>query len=323
MAHLKRGNGHLLRTGPAGIGHLVRACTNGCEFVIYQDNCQLFWYVTTTSTDFTVAITGPGVSDNYSYDSIRSGVFDEPTDGLWFGVVTLNDIGGGCLSSTEYTTPADPCLPCCRKTDGVYFSVHSAYDNFEESRERFVSGVAYERLYSIWDLSAFHYDGYRIGSMISGSKTAENCYTRYGATEEFTVGQATRTWYTGIPHTTGDPVCVGVPVTDYYYQKLYYDIIVRFAVTGPTEYLVLLKVTSEDFLISGTPNGTIPPAPVIGTETVLINSAALGALFTLSWGACHFIQHVTGVDDFDYGGYTDCVNTGDITMEIWADVSVP
>lgn len=30
MAHLKKRNGHLLRTGPPGSGHLVRACTNQC-----------------------------------------------------------------------------------------------------------------------------------------------------------------------------------------------------------------------------------------------------------------------------------------------------
>jgi hypothetical protein len=161
--------------------------------------------------------------------------------------------------------------------------------------------------------------------MISGSKTSENCYTRWGATEDITVGQVTREWYTAIPHTNGDPVCVGAPSTDHYYQKIYYDLIIRFAVTGPTEYVVLLKVTGEDFSTVGTPEptGTIPAAPVIGSEVFLINSGSLGFFFSLAYGACHFIQHVAGVDDFDYGGYTDCLNTGDITLEIWPDVAVP
>lgn len=323
MAHLKKRNGHLLRVGPPGSGHLVRACVGGCGFVIYQDNCQLFWYITTASTDFDVEITGPGGSDNYNYHNVTSGVFDNPTDGLWLGVVTLNDVSGGCLSSVEFTTPTDPCLPCCRKTDGINFTVHASHDTFEESRQRLVSGFTYERLYSKWDLSEFHYDGYRIGSMSSGSKTPDNCYTQWGITENVTVGQVTREWYTGIPHTNGDPVCVGLPSADYHYQKIYYDVIVRFAVTGPTAYLVLLKVTSVDVNSNGSPVSSAPSVPATGSEIFLINSGALGFFFSLAYGACHFIQHVSGVDDFDFGGYTDCVNTGDIILEIWPDVSVP
>ena len=322
MAHLKKRSGHLLRVGATGSGHLVRACTNGCEFVIYQDNCQLYWYVVTTSTDFTVVITGPGGSDNYSYNNIFSGVFDNPTEGLWIGVVTLNDLTGGCLSSVEYDAPTDPCLPCCRKTDGINFSVHATHDTFEESRQLLVGGSVYERLYHVWDLSEFHLDKYLAGSMSSGSKTSDNCYDRWGITENVTVGEATFTRYTAIPHTNGDPVCVGVPSNNYYYQKIYYDIIVRFNVTTNPKYLVLLKVTAEDYSFVGTPEpgGTNPAAPTIGAETILFNPTALGSAYTISWAECHFVQATTSVAS---PGYTACVNTGDITLEIWPDVSVP
>jgi len=321
MVHLKKRDGHLLRVGAPDIGHLVRACLSNCQFVIIQDNCQIFWYVVTDSNDFDVEITGPGISDNYNYHNIRSGVFDNPTEGLWLGVVTLNDLDGSCLSSTEFVE-VTPCLPCCRKTDGLFFSVHSSHNTFEESRQLLIGGVVYERLYTIWDLSEFHLDKYLIGSMSAGSKTSENCYDRYGITEEVLIGEATRTWYTAIPHVNGDPVCVGIPTDNFYYQKIYYDIIARFNVTTNPKYLVLLKVTAEDFSFTGTPEpgGTIPPAPTVGAETNIFNPTVLGSAYTLEWAECNFVQSVKTVDDITY---TNCSNNGDITLEIYPDVVVP
>lgn len=296
-------------------------CCDGCGFFIYQDNCQIFWYVVTDSIDFDVEITGPGSSDNYDYHNITSGLFDNPTDGLWLGVVTLNDVTGGCLSSVEYAEPEEECLPCCRNTVGINFSVHAVDDTFEESRQQLVGGVVYERLYHIWDLSEFHLDKYLAGSMSSGSKTSDNCYDQWGTTEEITIGEATFTRYTAIPHTNGDPVCVGIPADNYYYQRIYYDIIVRFNITTNPKYLVLLKVTAEDYSIVGTPEpgGTNPPAPTIGAETDIFNPSILGSDYTLSWAACHFIQSTTTVGAADY---TDCVNSGEIILDIWPDVSV-
>lgn len=63
MAHLKKRNGHLLRTGTPGSGHLVRACI-GCDFKI-TGQTFLSTSVPTRTTWFAAPGSGARIHDTY------------------------------------------------------------------------------------------------------------------------------------------------------------------------------------------------------------------------------------------------------------------
>lgn len=281
MAHLKKRNGHLLRVGPPGAGHLVRACFAGCVINFFQDNCQLFWEIETSSTNFTVDIFRPGGSSYSSTNNTKSGVISAPTAGFWSITVTLHDIDGGCVSSVEYEVPPEPCLPCCRKTIGL----HGVYTGIvaNEQRANYHFPTSTWRELWIGNHTAANVAWYRD---MTGPKTPETCYGAVTPVGDTLIGTGTERSYHGAsiagPSSTCPSEADFITSGNYHVIDAAFDVYLRF---NATTVRVIGVLTATSLSTVGSPVTAAPALNLIGTEFTMIGQRQITGSF--SWiGTC-------------------------------------
>jgi hypothetical protein len=296
---------NLLVPGQCGEDQCI-PCNVECPIEWYEYDCRLYWRIINPldwSAPYTVTIVGP--SSTEYYDSIPSGIIDEPVTGTYSAMIEKDAVESDACE-IEYEE-CEPVYLCCVRFESVNVRVSANIPAIEfyaaggSTRQfRTLGAIASEEAFSV------------TGAMSSGTKTDDICYDTWeptSTTDEDTGVEVTYLVYSGIPYTMGDPVCVA-PGTDYYLQT----ITVRFHVRhADLNVSVVGKCTAYSLSTVGLPLGATPTAVSVG-DIVLNGGVGLG--FLDPCGEYPAIGSLQIIGDLCSGDPSDL----EIVFELWPDV---
>lgn len=281
MVHLRKRNGHLLRTGATGVGHLVRSCGT-CSWSFFD--CRLFWWhPTPPAIPFTAKIITP--STTVELLNVQGGVIP---DGLMedgeFCIEFIKDavvVDRCCVTITNCT----PVNPCCVKTVGIY-GIVSGIPATEVGRGTIAvgsPGFTYggNQLW-IFDHYAANVSWNRGLEFAPGNgpKTDSNCYDRIIAGEVL-LGTGSET-HCKMARNFGQtvPSCWDeseIPnFQDGYKEEISFDIYLNWNHTGGNFRVKTIgECTAYTLTTYGSPGHSAPPAITVGTRVDIIRNQSL------------------------------------------------